>query len=216
MAVTQLTQATHTRRLADYLPSGRLFGAKNLPASNLHKLITGIAYELFTADGYLVDYQDDIVPDATTYFIEEWESALGIPDGCFAGVGTLSERRRDIVVKLAALGAQTAEDFVRIGALFGVAVTVESLARIAEFTMTFPIRLVESGYPRDAFPMTFPFTLFIPAVSKFTLLVSFSVTAVNRFDLTFPFTFGDEIVAILECLFRRLKPANCDVIFQQV
>jgi hypothetical protein len=34
--------------------------------------------------------------------------------------------------------------------------------------------------------------------------------------VTFPFSFGDAIITILECLFRRLRPANCDVLFIQV
>lgn len=216
MAVKALTHIEQTRRVADYLPSGRIFGAKNITSSNLWKLIHGIAYELFTADGYLCDYQEDISPSVTTYFIEEWEKALGIPDGCLKGTGSLTDRRRDVVLKLAMLGIQTAADFVRIGALFGVTVTVESLVRFSEFPMEFPIHLVESGFPRHTFPMTFPFSTFTPAQSKFTLIVSFSVTAASRFSLTFPFTFGDESMTILECLFRRLKPANCDIIFQQV
>jgi len=198
MAVKQLALAEHTQRLADYLPGGRLFAAKDRDGSNLRSLLTGIADELFTADGYIVDYQNDIIPDATVYFIEEWEQALGIPDSCFAGTGTLNERRRDIILKLVTLGVQTADEFVSIAALFGVAVTVESAA------------------PHGIFPMTFPIFIGTAKDARFTLFVTFTVNAVSRFPITFPLTFGDEFIPIIECLFRRLKPANCDVYFQQV
>ena len=182
----------------------------------MRKFLLGLAHEMTIADGHLCNYQNDIAPSVTTYFIDEWEQALGIPDACLTGTGTLVERRRDVVLKLAALGVQTVEDFVYIGSLFGITVTVESLIHHSEFPMIFPLYLVPSGFPRDTFPMTFPFSTFTPAQSKFTILVSFTVAAVSRFPLAFPFTFGDSIVTVLECLFRRLKPANCDIIFQQV
>jgi len=199
VAVAALDKETHAQRLADYLPGGRLFQAKNVDGSNLRKLLRGIATELFTADGYLRDFQDDITPSITTYFIEEWESALGIPDSCFTGAGTLTERRRDIVIKLAALGVQTAADFEALGALFGITVTVTP------------------GIVHALFPMTFPivFTAGVTA-ARFTIIVKFTVDAASRFPLTFPFTFGDSTISVLECLFRQLKPANCDIIFLQV
>lgn len=198
MAVTQLVQENHVQRLADYLPSGLLFGAKNLPASNLRKLLTGLAYELFTADGYLVDYQNDVIPDATTYFITEWEKALGIPDSCFSGSGSLNDRRRDVILKLVTLGVQTADEFVAIGELFGLTITVES------------------AVPHSVFPIIFPLFIGTAKEARFTIFVTFTVNAVSRFPIAFPFTFGDEFIPIIECLFRRLKPANCDVFFQQV
>ncbi|OGO02361.1 MAG: hypothetical protein A2Y72_02210 [Chloroflexi bacterium RBG_13_53_26] len=199
MAVKTLTRETHAQRLADYLPGGRLFSSRNIASSNLRKFLLGLAHEMTIADGHLCNYQNDIAPSVTTYFIDEWEKALGIPDSCLTGTGALVERRRDVVLKLAALGVQTVEDFVYIGSLFGITVTVESFMRHSEFPLIFPLYLVPSG-----------------AQLKFTILVSFTVAAVSRFPLTFPFTLGDSAVTVLECLFRRLKPANCDIIFQQV
>jgi uncharacterized protein YmfQ (DUF2313 family) len=198
MAVSQLPFDTHVQRIADYLPGGRIFQAKNMPASNLRKLITGIAHELFTADGYVCDYQNDINPSLTTYFLDEWESALGIPDSCFSGTGSLNERRRDIVVKLASLGVQTADDFVALAALFGIAITVES------------------GFSYAVFPMTFPIYLTTIEEARFTIFITFTVVGLDRFPLTFPILFGDNTLAVLECLFRKLKPANCQIVFTQV
>jgi uncharacterized protein YmfQ (DUF2313 family) len=199
MAVEALDLDTQAQRLADYLPGGRIFKAKNLQDSNLRRLLRGIGHELFTADGYLRDFQDDIAPSITEYFIDEWESALGIPDSCFAGDGSLTERRRDIVIKLASLGVQSADDFVELGAMFGVTVTVRS------------------GRYFSVFPLVFPVLLFsTDKESRFTIVVDFTVEAASKFPLTFPFTFGTEATATLECLFRRLKPGNCDIIFRQV
>lgn len=199
MAVVALDVETQAQRLADYLPGGRLFQAKNISDSNLRKLLRGIGSELFTADGYLRDFQEDIAPSVTTYFISEWESAVGIPDDCFNGTGTLNERRRNVLVKLAALGVQSAGDFVDLGALFGVTVTVRS------------------GAYYGVFPLHFPIYFFATAKeARFTIVVDFTVPSASRFPLTFPFTFGSDEIALLECLFTKLKPANCDIIFRQV
>ena len=199
MAVAALSHEQHTQILADYLPGGRLFVAKNIADSNFRKLLRGLSYELFTADGYLRDFQEDINPSTTTYFIGEWERALGIPDSCFSGDGSLTERRRDVVVKLASLGIQSADDFVDLGALFGITVEVRSGRYFNTFPLIFPILL--GSTEKEA---------------RFTIVVDFTVEGVSRFPLTFPFTFGNDTIAVLECLFRKLKPANCDILFRQV
>jgi len=183
--------------LANYLPGGRVFTPKNDPNSNLRAVLRGMASELFTADGYIRTYQQEIIPDETVLFIDEWERAVGIPDSCFKGTGTIDERRLHVLVKLASLGVQTAQDFIDLAALFGVTITVTA------------------GSTSGGFPMTFPIRLFGPA-AYFTIIVQFTVESIERFPLTYPITFGDETIGLLECLFTKLKPANCDLIFEQV
>lgn len=199
MAVVALTHEQHAQKLADYLPGGRLFRSKNIANSNTRKLLLGIAHELFTADGYLRDFQEDIAPSVTIYFISEWEKALGIPDDCFTGNGALDERRRDILIKLASLGVQTAADFVSLAALFGIDVTIESGIAAITFPLTFPVLMFDTE--KDA---------------RFTIIVNSTVDAASRFPFTFPITFGDATLGTLECLLTKLKPANCDIIFRQV
>ena len=189
----------YTDSLAAYMPGGDLFASKSVQDSNFRKLLRGMAGELFRANGLLGEYNDNIIPDTTVKFIDEWESALGIPDDCFSGTGSLDDRRRDVLVKLASLGVQTAQDFIDLAETFGVTVTVNG------------------GYDEIAFPLVFPVVMFATNTeARFTIVVRFNVTAANKFPLTFPFTFGDDDIAILECLFTKLKPANCNIIFQQV
>jgi len=189
----------HAQSLAGYLPGGPMFSAVNIRDSNFRKLIKGLAGELLRADGSLRLYSDEILPDRTTLFVPEWERAVGIPDNCFPGTGTVDQRRLHILIKLASLGVQTAADFIELGALFGVTVGVQGGSVSGAFPMTFPIMLFDS--PRDPY---------------FTILVTFTITESNKFPLVFPFTFGSPEMGILECLFSKLKPANCDVIFIQV
>lgn len=189
----------YTDSLADYLPGGLLFASKSVQDSNFRKLLKGMSGELFRANGLLKTYNDEIIPDQTVKFIDEWESALGIPDDCFRGTGTIDERRRDVLTKLGSLGIQTKQDFIDLAALLGIAVNVES------------------GSHNGTFPLVFPAILFDSSKgARFTIIITFTVEPASRFTYTFPFVFGGDAIAILECLFNKLKPSNCKLIFVQV
>lgn len=195
---TVLTREDQTDILARYLPGGRAFGSKFVPTSNLRLLLRGLAEEIFRVDESVRTFRSDIVPDQTEFFIEDWEAALGIPDACFAGTGTDTERRRDIVTKLAALGIQTADDFENLASKFGI--TVEVIA----------------GGVHGIFPFEFPFFLFpSEKAARHTIIVNFLSIPSSTFffPYTFPIIFENPGPAIIECLFRKLKPANCDIIF---
>lgn len=197
MTVITHTQEEHTTALAQYMPDGALFEAKNINDSNFRKLLKGFAGELFTAEGYLKTFHDQFIPDATILFLSDWERTVGIPDECFSGTGSIADRRRDVLVKLASLGVQTAADFEALGDLFGIDVSVSS------------------GIDSGSFPYTFPMIFFnSPADARFTIVVNFPLPQGGFFIYNFPVIFGDKTQFILKCLFRKLAPANCQVIFR--
>lgn len=180
------SQTEHAKSLADYLPGGRVFGAKNLEESNLYKFVFGLAAESQRAEGYLKSLQQEFIPDETDIFLNEWENAVGIPDDCFNGLGTNDERRRDVLLKLASLGVQTEQDFTDLAALLGVTVNI-----------------IPAGTPGvGVFPLPYP----IPFLSapRFTTIVEY-VGPIPA-----------ETLAVLECLFNKLKPANTLMIFIEV
>jgi len=191
----QHTLDQHARSLADYLPSGRLFEAKNISDSNFRQLILGLSGELFTAEGYLVTLEQEYFPDATNLFLSEWEQALGIPDDCFDGLGDNNTRRRDIIVKLSALGVQTADDFVTLAAVFGKVVTVTPLS--------------DEAFP----PLPVPFTPVGLPEGRFIIVVTGInlVSGVPPYDVPFDLIVGE---SVLECLFTKQIPGNCDLIFR--
>lgn len=197
MLFQRRTLEDYTDSLAAYMPGGALFASKSIGDSNFRKLLRGMAGELFAANGLLREY--DVLPDQTEKFIAEWESALGIPDDCYSGTGSIEDRRRDVLVKLASSGIQTDQDFIDLADLFGVVVSIRSASVNGIFPMTFPIIFFDS-----------------PTAARFTIIVTFTLQADNKFPLTFPFVFGSGEMAILECVFRKLKPANCEIIFEQV
>lgn len=110
--------------LAAYVPDGPLFASKSIEGSNLRMLLRGLSSEFFRVNGALIEYNTEILPDRTTKFLDEWESAVGIPDACFLAEGTEDERRRDILLKLASLGIQTLEDFQSLADVFDITATV--------------------------------------------------------------------------------------------
>ncbi len=182
----------HTDSLADFLPGGPLFEAKNIQDSNFRKLLRGFAGELFTAEGYIKTFDDEYSPLTTVLFIEEWERALGIPDSCFDIEGDIDARRTQILTKLASLGIQTVADYEALGTIFGKTITVEPLDTMA----TPPIPIV---YP-DA---------------RFSIVVTGAglISGLPPYDV--PFT-PDSSESTLECLFNKLKPSNCEVIFVNI
>ena len=177
----------YTDSLAAYMPGGELFASRSVQDSNFRNLLRGLAFELLRANGSLIEY--DVLPDTTEKFLPEWESTLGIPDDCFSGAGTIIERRRDVLVKLASLGVQTKEEFESLAAIFGV--TAEVIAG-KDSGITF-------GSDKEA---------------RFTLVIN--LTASESFTYTFPIPFGSATTSVLECLFNKIKPANCQVLFQEV
>ena len=187
----------HTAALADYLPNGRLFEAKNISDSNFRQLLKGISGELFNAQGYIKTLNDEYIPDLTDLFLDEWEQALGIPDQCFSAMGTNDERRRNILVKLAALGIQTADQFEELGALFGIDVTVTPGIEVMSFTMSFPLIFIAS-----------------PSDSRYIIVVDFPLPTGGFFIYNFPINFGDNTEYVLRCLFTRLRPADCQITFR--
>jgi len=183
----------YTDSLAAYMPSGRLFSAKDVKDTNFRKLLRGMAGELFHANGLLRDYSTEILPDTTVEFIGEWESAVGIPDSCFTGTGTLNERRRDILIKLAALGTQTAEDFEELAAIFGITVNV----------LSGKDPLAANAVIGDT-----------DKEKRFTIVVQY--TSIVGFNYEFNFPFGLDDNSFLDCVLSRFKPANCRLLFEGV
>jgi len=199
MLFQRRTQADYADSLGAYLPGGVLFGSKNIEGSNLRNLLLGMAGELFRANGLLREYSCEILPDKTEKFLTEWESAVGIPDDCFSGTGTIEERRRDILVKLASSGVQTADDFVELASIFGVDVEVQA------------------GSESGVFPLTFPIPFYPNAEqARFTIIVNITVPPESTFPYSFPIPFGTSEIGIIRCIFEKLKPANCELIIRQV
>jgi uncharacterized protein YmfQ (DUF2313 family) len=184
-----------TDSLAAFMPGGRIFASKNQDGSALRKYLEGLASELFRIDEQMNLISEDHDITLTIQFIEEWESAVGIPGGCFDGTGTLEDRRLAVLAKLALMNLTTDQDFIDLAALFGIVVTITPGATDGVFPLTFPISLFPTS--REA---------------RFTMIVGFPGQS-TRFPLPFPVPFGFPLVNLIKCLFDKSKPANVQIIY---
>jgi len=188
-----LEQIRHS--LAGYFPQGRLvWGSIHSAGSTSYSIVKGLAHELIRVERWIQSFRYQQIPDLTVLYLDEWEEALAIPDDCFPGTGNEEERRLHIKLKLASLGVQSSNDFVALAAVFGQTITVQG-------------GIGSSLYPS---PIT------NAKIARNTIVVTFSVSQPLAFTYTFPFLFGSQTTInqqIIECLFRKLKPACNDIAF---
>ena len=184
------SEAEHTNALAAYLPNGHTFEAKNVNDSNLRALLRGLASELFTAQNYLSEFEQEYFPDETVLFLSEWESALALPDSCLTVDGTNEERLLNIIVKLANMNLQVPQDFVDLAALFGVVITATPGADTTGFITYDSI-----------------------TTARFTIVIEFPLSDAPSFTYSYPIVFGDATESIIKCLFNRLRPGNVQLLF---
>jgi len=186
----------NTQAMADFLPNGKLFIAKNLNDSLYRQFLRGLSHTTQDAEALLCLMDSELNIQTGSAYIDEWEKTVGIPDGCFSTNESIEVRRQQILIKLAALGVQTELDFINLALLFGVVITIEHGITYGAFTYTFPM-------------------VFFPDLraARFTMIVRYAVTEAYEFTYTYPIHFGNNVTNIIECLFRRLVPANVDLLF---
>lgn len=192
----QHTPEQHTQALADFLPNGDLYIAKNINESNIRKWLRGLAPQFQNAESVLALWDKEMDVRYTVQLLEEWERTVGIPDDCFTTDGTIDQRRTNVLVKLSALGVQTESDFINLAALYGVAIEIWH------------------GIDHNGFVLDFP-VLFFPnaRAARFTMIVRYYSNESDGFVFDFPIQFGTATLAFLQCLFAKLVPANSDVIW---
>lgn len=184
------TQEKQTNSLASYFPGGPYWVAKSILGSVMRRFLQGLSREDTRVEKNLYTLLNDYLPDTTVNFLSEWERVVAIPDDCFDGTGSNAQRRSAILVKLATLSVQTQADFVRVAAVFGI--TVNIIAGID-----------------SALPITDP-------EKRFTILIQYVFTGANVFPFTFPFTFGSDSINVLTCLYNKIKPANVQIVFEEI
>jgi len=194
---TPNTVDVNAQILADMLPGGRLFDAKNINGSNFRKMLEALAQELtrIQIKIYEISTEDDL--ETTTNLIEQWEKALGIPDECFSNTVSIDQRRKQIVAKFAKMNVQTEDDFISLAKYFGYNITISY------------------GDVHGTFPITFPWVFALDGrAARHTMIIRF--VDINKPGSTFPWIFpvvwGEPNIII--CLFEHLKPANVKIVWQ--
>lgn len=185
--------------LAGNLPRGRAWVAKHDDTTNLRKLLLGLGLSIINSEETLALVGRETQLATTEALISEWEDEYGASSGCFSRLGnqTIEERIANVKLMIAANGASTAEQFETIASIIGLTVSVQSGIDLISFPLTFPVFIISEN--REA---------------RYTIIVDMdAVPSSGSFPYTFPITFGSAQAFLLKCLFSKLKPANCQIIY---
>jgi len=194
------SQDEYALSFAKYLPNGELWISKNIPESNLYKLLFGLAYILIDVDIKINELKTEFYPVNTEKFIEEWEELLGIPDGCLKNDGNLEERKINIIGALGALGAVTKQDFINIAVVMGFEIKIEHMTDVSAWSWTWPH--MWGGTPKQ---------------NRFIMIVTFlnlPSVAASLWPWIWQHLWGDDVSLILRCIFNRIKPAHTEFVYR--
>ena len=186
------------RLLASHLPQGKLWEAAFDVDSNMGKLVRGLSAEFIRLQILCQTLAVEMNIDTADQLITEWEQSVGIPNDCFSTNGTLEERRLQVKGLFSNFaGVQTAGDFVRVAALFGITVTIEAGSLFGGFPLVFPTMFFDSSRSMGH-----------------TIVVNIAEVASSiGFPMPFPIPFSSGSQQLLTCLYEALAPANVNIIF---
>ena len=104
--------------------------------SDLYKLLQGFSDSSAQLCEDVATFIDDVYPDTTTAFLEDWERIVGIPDECAGGevAGTIEQRRLDVLAKLRARGVVSVQDFKDLAETLGLDSTNITVQGAVPFT----------------------------------------------------------------------------------
>jgi hypothetical protein len=193
------TQSENAQVFSDHLPGGQVFTAKNIQGSNLYKTLYGLSAEVTRSQSKINQLSNQYNIFISDDLLDEWEQALGIPDECFTTNGIdNSQRRLQIIAKLAKMNIQTPRDFVELASLFGYNISILYGADFGNFPAEFPILL---GTDDD---VVFSMIIKFDDIDKPT----------NLFPAMFPILFTSfDVSEMLKCLFNHQVQANVKIIY---
>lgn len=182
--------------LAAHLPEGGVFDAARKGDTNFRKLLIGLGLELYRLDLAIYIVCNELDPFTTTDLLPEWERSVGIPDLCLKNNGSLQQRRQQVLLKLRGFRVQSSQDFIDLAAIFGETVQIEPGSIRGVYSAKYPVLYYPNG-----------------KTAYFTMIVHFPNVLFQSYPLkyVFPYQFGRN--GVIECLFRKIRPANVDIKF---
>jgi uncharacterized protein YmfQ (DUF2313 family) len=196
------TQEQYRQALANSLPQGEAFKAKNNPDTVMYDLLLALAKGWSAVDKRSEDLTNEMFPQTVTESIDEWDIEYGLPSACASGISqTFAERKASLLAKFAGIGGQDKAYYIKIANDLGFDVT------ITEFN--------GARYTRDVYTSkqygqtTHPFVWYINVAGVETIYATYTQ---DRFTSTQYSKLGID-TTILECLINELKPAHTQVVF---
>lgn len=184
------SEGDYTAALLALLPRGRVW--PHDPDATVPTVARGLAPTVQRVDAAGEALLLDAFPATATGLLPEWETSLGLPDECSGPAPTLQGRRAQVVARLTALGGQSIPYFTAYAAALGFTITVEEFA---------PARagVLRAGDPVYGEAWAHTWRVHAPAETVTYFRAGLSAA-------------GEPLAswgnALLECAFRRLRPAH--------
>jgi uncharacterized protein YmfQ (DUF2313 family) len=187
----------YTHLMAQLLPTGAAWAAKDDPDTVMHQLLQGLAATFAHVDGWVDWFLRETNPATTVDLLPEWERMLGLPDPCMTPATTLQQRRDRVLGRIAETGGQSKQYLIDVCARYGYPVTITEhpYFRVGESA-------VDDGITGEEAALTFVVNYPDQPVSLFRVGDSTVGDALEVYDNQ-----------SLECIVNRIKPAQTFVIF---
>lgn len=190
------TQDEAYNSLLAFFPPGQALEFVSDTNDPMGGVINALGKEIISVLNSMNDLSEDYDILVTSQLLSKWESALGIPDGCFSGSGSESERRLHVLLKFAKMNVQTAEQMRQLAVALG-------------FVDTTVVPLSGNSLP----PYDVPFIPSYAPDNRYIIQVTASGAVTNFPPYDVPFIPSSVNESLLSCIFNIIKPANCKVIF---
>lgn len=213
MATTQAMIEKYRDLLENVFPKGRLWTFKEQPV--LRGLLESFAVELCRVDQRVLDALREADPRLTDELLEDWERMLGLPDECSPEVQTPEERRNQVVQKYTNVGGLSEEFYEFVAAQLGFPTTdvfnyvnfIVGRGTVGQPLTNYFDETLEVGetigQPLAIWGWRYVWGVEMPATSVETLEVGEEI-GVGLREFTNP---------VLECTYKKLKPAHSAVFF---
>lgn len=191
-----MTDVDYLRQLQALLPSGPAWPRDD--DATLTQLLHGLAVELARVDGRATQLLEEADPRTTAELFADWERVAGLPDACALAAGgnqTTAQRRAALIGRLTTLGGQSAAYYVGLAAALGYAITVTE----------FHQHTVADDVNHPLYGAAWNFAWQVNAA-----LNTVGVLTVNSSADDPLAAWGN---ALLECVIKRVAPAQTTVLF---
>lgn len=171
-------------QIADACPNGRAWAKKRVPDSNTYNLIRCLASSFNRVQQQIDVLAKEFNINLSVDLLPEWEASVSLPDECIKTFNSLEEQRNTIIARLSKTPIVTKAEFEALGQeLSGETVVVTD-------GWTYD---TANNYPNK--------------YSRFKMYVQF-INSSTGFPYSFPYPFGSFRFDIVECIFKKIKPAN--------
>ncbi len=195
--MTCFNATDYKQQLKALLPRGALWDS--LKEDGLfNALLDALAQEPSRIDARVCDLINEADPRTTLELLTDWERAVGLPDKCFGRGTTIQERRQAIVTRLTSVGGASRAYFIGLAAALGYTITID------EFS-PFMCGISRCGQNLNPNGAQITWRINIPGAR-----LTYFRTGVSGA--------GERLLTInaatdLICLFKRLKPADTNLLF---